>query len=392
MLRVPQADLVRARLAVAVVFFANGLVLASWLPHIPAVKAAHGISDGELGPVLLGMAVGAMLALPVAGFLVARFGSRRMTSAAAIALCLALPLPLVAPRVLVLGTSLVLLGAANATLDVSMNAQAVAVEAGYGRAIMSSFHGLFSLGGLVGAALAGGAMAAGMGDVAHVAVMAAACLAAVLGCLPFLLPSPAAFARPGPVFVRPRGALLALGALAFCGLIAEGAMGDWSAVYLHDTLGSSPALASAGFAACSLAMAAGRFTGDRLVGRYGAEGVLRMSSAVAAIGLAAALGVGTPASGVLGFGLVGLGIANVIPILFSAAGRIPGTEAGVALAAVATTGYFGFLVGPPLIGMVADVTGLRVALGIVAGLCGVIAVGAGAIDSPAGTADSRAVA
>jgi fucose permease len=152
------------------------------------------------------------------------------------------------------------------------------------------------------------------------------------------------------VFVRPRGALLALGALAFCGLIAEGAMGDWSAVYLHDVLGSSPALASAGFAACSLAMAAGRFTGDRLVGRYGAEGVLRMSSAVAAIGLAAALVVGTPASGVLGFGLVGLGIANVIPILFSAAGRIPGTEAGVALAAVATTGYFGFLVGPPLIG------------------------------------------
>jgi len=169
-------------------------------------------------------------------------------------------------------------------------------------------------------------------------------------------------------------------------------MGDWSAVYLHDTLGSSPALASAGFAACSLAMAAGRFTGDRLVGRYGAEGVLRMSSAVAAIGLAAALVVGTPASGVLGFGLVGLGIANVIPILFSAAGRIPGTEAGVALAAVATTGYFGFLVGPPLIGMVADVTGLRVALGIVAGLCGVIAVGAGAMDPPAGTADSRAVA
>ena len=392
MQRAPKAEIVRARLAVAVVFFVNGVVLATWVPHIPAVKAAHAISDGELGLVLLCMAVGAMLALPVAGFLVGRLGSRLMTSAAAIALCVVLPLPLVAPHVALLGLTLVILGAANAMLDVSMNAQAVAVEARYGRAIMSSFHALFSLGGLVGAALAGGAMAAGMGDVSHVVVTAAACLAAVLVCLPLLLPSPAGSGRPGPVFVRPRGALLALGALAFCGLIAEGSMGDWSAVYLHDTLGSSPALASTGFAAFSLAMAAGRFTGDWLVGRHGAERVLRLSSTAAAVGLVGALLLGTPASGVVGFGLVGLGISNVIPILFSAAGRVPGTEPGVAIAAVATTGYFGFLVGPPVIGMVADVTGLRVALGIVAGLCGVIALGAGAADGGRAATESRAVA
>jgi len=217
---------------------------------------------------------------------------------------------------------------------------------------MSSFHGLFSLGGLAGAALAGVAMAAGMGDVPHVVVTALACVIVVLGCLPFLLPSPVAAGSPGPVFARPRGALLSLGALAFCGLIAEGAMGDWSAVYLHDTLGSSPALASAGFAACSLAMAAGRFTGDALVRRYGAARVLRVSSTVAAIGLVGALLVGTPASGVVGFGLVGLGVANVIPILFSAAGRVPGTAPGTGIAAVATTGYFGFLVGPPVIDFV----------------------------------------
>ena len=388
----PEPEIVRARVAVGAVFFVNGLVLASWLPHIPAVKAAHAISDGQLGLVLLCMALGAMLALPVAGFLVGRLGSRLMTSATALALCAALPLPLLAPRVEALGLVLVLFGAANATLDVSMNAQAVAVEASWGQAIMSSFHGLFSLGGLAGAALAGVAMAAGMGDVAHVVATAIACMAAVAGCLPFLLPSPAATGSPGPVFARPHGALLALGALAFCGLIAEGAMGDWSAVYLHDTLGSSPALASAGFAACSLAMAAGRFGGDALVRRYGASRVLRVSSTVAAVGLVGALLVGTPASGVVGFGLVGLGVANVIPILFSAAGRVPGTEPGIGIAAVATTGYFGFLVGPPVIGMVADVTGLRTALGIVALLCGYIAAASNALEVALGTAESRAVA
>jgi fucose permease len=390
--RAPGPEVVRARVAVGSVFFVNGLVLASWVPHIPAVKATHAISDGELGVVLLCMAIGAMLALPLAGFLVGRLGSRLMTSAAAIALCVALPLPLLAPRVPLLGLALVVLGAANAMLDVSMNAQAVVVEADYRRAIMSSFHGLFSLGGLAGAALAGGAMAAGMGDVAHVAVTALACLAAVLACLPFLVPSPAAAHPPGPVFVRPRGALLALGALAFCGLIAEGAMGDWSAVYLHDVLGSSPALASAGFAACSLAMAAGRFTGDRLVARFGAGPVLRRSSAMAATGLAGALALGTPAAGIVGFGLVGLGISNVIPILFSAAGRVPGTEAGMAIAAVATTGYFGFLVGPPVIGIVADLTGLRLALGLVAVLCAAIAVGAHAVYPTPDRAAARAVA
>jgi fucose permease len=392
MSRAPEPEIVRARIAVGAIFFVNGLVLASWVPHIPAVKAAHAISDGELGLVLLCMAVGAMAALPVAGFLVGRFGSRLMTSATALALSAALPLPLLAPRVEQLGLVLVLFGAVNAALDVSMNSQAVAVEARWGRAIMSSFHGLFSLGGLAGAALAGVAMAAGMGAVAHVVVTALAGVLAVLACLPFLLLSPAAAGRPGPVFARPRGALLALGALAFCGLIAEGSMGDWSAVYLHDTLGSSPALASAGFAACSLAMAAGRFTGDGLVRRHGAARVLRVSSAVAAVGLVAALVVGTPASGVVGFGLVGLGVANVIPILFSAAGRIPGTAPGVGIAAVATTGYFGFLVGPPVIGMVADVTGLRAALGIVAGLCAAIALAAHAVDAADGTAESRAVA
>jgi fucose permease len=159
-------------------------------------------------------------------------------------------------------------------------------------------------------------------------------------------------------------------------------MGDWSAVYLHDALGSSPPVAAAGFAAFSLAMAAGRFTGDRLVFRCGPARVLRVSSTIAALGLTLALLAGDPMAGVIGCGMVGLGISNVIPILFSAAGRTPGLPTGTALAAVATTGYLGFLAGPPLIGIVAELVGLRVALGIVSTLCVLIAAGGGAVGRP----------
>jgi fucose permease len=364
----------RARLAVSTFFFVNGAVLASWVPHIPAVKQRHGLTDGALGILLLCMAIGAIVALPVSGWLVARHGSRRMTSLAGLALCMALPLPVLAPGIVSAGVALVFLGASNAVLDVSMNAQAVDVERRYGRAIMSSFHALFSAGGLVGAMLAGGAMAAGAGDATHVLAAAAWSSIALALALPGLLPAAGSAERPGPVLARPTGPLARLGVLAFCGLLVEGAMADWSAVYLHDGLGSSAATAAFGFAAFSLAMAAGRATGDALVGRLGPERVLGTSAGVAAAGLAAALVLAHPAAGIAGCGLVGLGISNVIPILFSAAARAPGIHPGGAIAAVATAGYAGFLVGPPVIGFVADVIGIGPALGIVSALCAFIAL------------------
>src|SRR5947209_7214738 len=253
------ASAVRARRAVATVFFVNGAVLASWVPHIPAVKAAHALGDGALGLVLLSMAAGSVLALTLAGWLVGRIGSRATTSMAAIALCLTLPLPILSPAIPLLALSLVLVGASNATLDVAMNAQAVLVEREYGRPIMSSFHGLFSLGGLAGAALAGLAIGLGVPPAYHVVVSAVVALLAVGRALRWLVPSDAADASATPVFARPSGMLFGLGVLAFFGLLAEGAMADWSAVYLRDTLETTPAVAAAGFAAFSLAMAAGRF-------------------------------------------------------------------------------------------------------------------------------------
>src|SRR5262245_18635210 len=373
----------RSGRAVAVFFFVNGAVLASWVPHIPAIKNRHMLTDGQLGFVLLSMAAGSVFALPVAGWLVGRLGSRVMTAAAGVALCLALPLPVASPNVALLSLSLAFLGACNGLLDVSMNAQGADVEQRVGRPIMSSFHALFSLGGVAGALLAGGAMAVGIGDMAHVGISAVVALCAAMLAVPGLARPQPAHDDPGPAVARPSGMLLTLGILALLGLVAEGAMADWSAVYLHDTLGASPSTAAVAFAVFSLAMALGRFTGDGLVERLGPRRVLRGSSAVAAVGLAGALLVRQPAIGVVGCGLVGLGIANIIPVLFSAASRVPGVAPGHALAAVATIGYLGFLAGPPLIGVVAELAGLSVGLGVVSGACAFVALKAGALpESP----------
>jgi MFS family permease len=367
----------QARRAVTAVFFVNGAVIASWVPHIPAVKSRHALSDGQLGVVLLAMAVGSVLSLPVAGRLVGRFGSRAMTTIAGVALCLALPLPVLSGQIGALALSLIVLGAANGLLDVSMNTHALAVERRYERPIMSSFHAFFSLGGAAGAALAGLGMWLGVEDTTHVVVTAALGVLIVLTARRRLLVEIARDERPPGAFGWPAPPLLFLGLLAFAGLLAEGAIADWGAVYLHASLAASSALAATGFAAFSLAMTMGRLAGDRIVARFGAVHALRMSGAVAAGGLGAALLIDTPLAAVVGFGLVGLGIANVIPVLFSAAGQAGGNSAGSALAAVATPGYLGFLAGPPLIGLAAENSSLRVALGIVCAVCALVSAGAG---------------
>jgi len=370
--------IVRSRWAVSVIFFINGVILASWVPHIPAVKQYLRIGDGELGLVLLAMAAGAVCALTAAGWFVRRFGSRAMTTTAAIGLCLMLPLPVLSPSVPFVALSLLLLGACNGTLDVAMNAQAVMVERRYARPIMSSFHGLFSVGGLVGAACAGLVMWLGALPVQHVVATTIVALMLVGVALPSLLSESAGERSTRPAFARPTGRLRQLGLLAFAALLTEGAMADWSAVYLRDSLASSAVLAAGGFAACSMMMAVGRFAGDRVVGAFGAATVLRASAIFAAAGLGLALLIGTPIAAIIGCGMVGLGIANAIPILFSRAGNVPGIDPAMGLAAVATTGYVGFLTGPPFIGLVAELATLRLALGLVVACCALIALYAGA--------------
>jgi predicted MFS family arabinose efflux permease len=283
-LRRQAAPIALARAATCWLFFANGAALGSWLPHIPDAKHTLGLGDMVLGLALRGMAAGSLVGLPLSGVLTARFGSRRTATVAILALLVITPLPLLAPTLPAFAVTLALLGVANGAVDVAMNAQAIAVEERFGRPILSSFHGLFSAGGLVGAAVASLSMTAGVGPMSHllgaVGVLLAITLVAVGSLLP-TTPSPAAAAA---VFRLPRGPLVALGLLALCALLAEGAIGDWAAVYLRDDLRADAATAGLGFAALSLAMAAGRFCGDRLVRRFGGPAVLARGAGIAASG------------------------------------------------------------------------------------------------------------
>ncbi|HSP96569.1 MAG TPA: MFS transporter [Candidatus Dormibacteraeota bacterium] len=353
------------RRAVATLFFLNGAVLASWVPHIPAVQMRLGLGESALGIALLGMAAGALLAIPLAGWAIPRLGSRMVVRASGLLFCAALLAPLLAADLPHLIAALMLFGGANGAMDVAMNAQAVAVERRLQRPIMSWFHGMWSVGGLTGAALAALALYAGLSPIVHAI---AAALIAGGGCalaMRTLLPPAEDVHGDGPRLARPGGTLLALGLLAALALLAEGAMGDWSAVYLRRWLLTSASVAALGFAAFQTTMAAGRFAGDRLAGRLGDALLLSVSAALAATALAVALLVGHPLAAVLGCAAVGLGLSNVIPVLFRTAALVPGVAASQGIAAVGSAGYVGFLGGPPLIGLAAEWLGLPVALGLV---------------------------
>jgi predicted MFS family arabinose efflux permease len=343
------------------------------------VQMKLGLGPGVLGLALLTMAGGALVGIPVSGWVTARIGSRRVVRASAVLFFGALLLPVLAPTLPALVAALFLVGAGNGALDVSMNAHAVAVEARWPWPIMSSFHGMWSVGGLAGAGLAALALHEGAGSVTHVAcaTLLFGGATAVASC--FLLPPSADVRDDGHRFARPSGALVGLGAIAFLALLSEGAMGDWSAVYLQRSLGTTAATAALGFAVFSFAMATGRFLGDELVARLGDARVVRLCTAAAALGLGGALLVGRPSAAIAGFASVGFGIANLVPIVFRAAGRLPGVAPSEGIAAVGTAGYVGLLAGPPLIGLAADAVTLPGALAVVVGALGWIAVAAGRV-------------
>ena len=362
-----------ARVAVAVTFFVNGFLLATWASRIPAIKASLGLSQAQLGLSLLGAAVGALLAMNVAGYLAARFGTRPVMTISGMCLCAALPLLALSPNIFLLVISLFLLGAANGSMDVSMNAQGVSVERRYHRPILTSFHGLYSSGGLAGALVGGLFASRNIAPVPHFLTVAIACAAVALAASAFLLPAHADAHGPGTGIALPSRAIVAVGFVAFCVAIMEGAMADWSAVYLNGTAKTGAGVAALGFAAFSLMMAVFRLGGDRLSLHFGPVLLVRTGFVVSGLGLALALLFPIAPIAIIGFGLVGSGSATIFPTAMSAAGRIGGSAAGQAIAAAATCGYFGFLVGPTLIGFVAQLTSLRVSLSILVllGLLGI---------------------
>ncbi|MEK0084274.1 MFS transporter [Benzoatithermus flavus] len=375
----PLSTLRRARRAVAAVFLVNGIVFGSWAPHIPLVQERLALSPAVLGTALLAIAGGALVAMLASGAVIARFGSAPVTAASTLALCLALPLPVLAPNLPLLVAALACLGAANGLMDVAMNAHGVAVETRLMRPIMSSLHGMYSLGGLIGAGV-GALLLEMLPPAAHVLATAGGLLAVALVALPRLLPGRVDVGgEAGPHFVLPSRTTLGLGALCFLVMMSEGSALDWSAAYLRHDLGTGTSFAAAGFAAFSAAMAVGRFGGDRLRQHVGAVALVRGSAFLAAAGLGLALLVGVPVAAVLGFTCMGLGLSNLVPVLFGTAGRLPGQEPGAAIAATASVGYLGFLAGPPLIGLAAQGSSLGVALGLVVLACGLVGACAGTV-------------
>jgi MFS family permease len=353
---------VKERFATLAVFLANGFGIGAWAVEVPRIKAGLSLSDTTLGLALFAFALGAMVAMPLAGRLAPRFGSGRVTALLGVAFVVALPLPAFAPNILSLCLVLLMLGAANGALDVSMNGHASTIEAEWQSPIMSSFHAAWSAGGLLGAA--SGAMLQKWG----VGVVGGLMLPGIFIGVLIVCAAVAALRDIGPRasapisgLTLPTAGVMKLAALAFLCMMVEGAVADWSAVFLRSVLSGEASVAAIGYSAFAFSMAACRIVGDVSVRRFGSDRVTALGGLVAATGLALVLGLPNVVTACVGFALVGVGLANVVPVIFSAAGRSTLTPAvGVSMAA--TAGYAGFLVGPPMIGFGAGFVGLRLAL------------------------------
>jgi MFS family permease len=358
------------RVATGAVFFVNGAGVGTLLAHLPFLRDRLDISKGVLGLCLLAMAAGALVAMPVAGQLLHRHPSRATVRGAVAVYPITLAFPLLVETPVALVPLLLIVGAANGFLDISMNAHGAAIERDLRRPIMSSLHGAWSLGGVSGAGAA--ALASGLDPRAQMVVAAAALWVIAIAASGRIGHASVVAEEPGRRFGSPPRGVLLLGVLCVLVMVTEGAMNDWSALYLRDDLDTSAGLAAGGFAAFSAGMAVGRFTGDAIAARLGAERLLRGGAVIAALALGAFLVVGSPVAALPGLALVGLGVANGVPLLFSAAGR--SNTPGPAIAAVGTMGYVAFLGGPPFIGSLADAIGLPTALATIILAATVVAV------------------
>ncbi len=362
-----------ARLAVSTIFFANGLVLANWIARIPDVKHRLSLGEGTLGLALLCAAVGALLAQVVTGWAINRAGSRVVTTVMVGLFFATVCLPGFAATPPLLMLALFVLGACNGSLDVAMNAQAAVVEQQHAQPIMASFHGLWSVGSLLGAILGGLAASQGMPVGLHLLGVAGASGSVAFVATRQLIPHGGTPSLEHPAVALPPRVLVPLGMIAFGALVCEGAIADWSAIYLREGLGSTPSVAATGYAAFALLMAVGRLTGDQLTLRLGAVRLVRGSGALVTVGIGFALLGHTVWFVIAGFGLIGAGVACLFPVVLSAAASTPGIAPGTAIASVATAGYTGLLVGPPLIGAVAEAVSLRGGLGML-GIFGLLII------------------
>lgn len=344
-----------ARAAVSGLFFLNGLMVGSWAPKLPVLMQRLDISEAVAGGIVLVLGLGSITIMPVFGALTARRGSARAVRLAALLAVPTLLLISVSPNLIATMATVFLFGGMIGAMDVAMNANAVAVERGRRRAIMSSCHGFWSLGGVAGAGFGGMAITL-LGEVWHAVAVTLLLAAGLAVILPRVLQdAPVAGGAAAAPLRLPRQPLpYVIGFMALCCMVPEGAILDWAAVYLQREMGASLSLAGWGFAGCAATMAVMRFLGDALRHRLGAVSMLRLSALVAIAGMGIAGMAGTPALAITGFALAGIGIANLVPIAFSAAGNLPGLANGIGLSVVTTMGYSGILLAPGTIGWLAE--------------------------------------
>ncbi len=359
------------RIAVCVYFLVNGFLLGNWTARIPAVKEYFAVDNSTLGLLLFCIAAGAMSAMPFTGGLVSRFGSHRVTVITGALMCMVLPFLAVMPNLYIAAITFFMYGFSGGSMDVAMNGQAVYVERDYGRSIMSSFHAVFSAGMAAGAVVGGLFAKIDWSLFYHFLSVAIFGMFLVWGASYYLIDAMEEERKAGedqPSFIFPNKLILPLGLIAFCSMVGEGTMADWSALYMENVIGQSESLGAMTIFSFGMAMFIGRSFGDHFTNLWGMHKMLRNSSLLAIFGLTMMLSVLSWPVVLLGSFLLGLGLATIAPIVYSASGNTPGVAPSVGIAMATTVGYAGFFVGPPTLGFLADAFGLRMALLFTLGL------------------------
>lgn len=356
--------------AIVARFLLHGLIVSTWVSRIPAIQSSLALTNAHLGLCLLGTAVGSIAAVPLTGWLVSRYGSKPVTTWSTVTFSLALVAPALAVNAATLFAALAIFGASAAANDVSTNSQAVSIETALAEPTMSRFHAMFSVGGMIGASLGGLIAWHGVEPRAHLAIASAVFLLIALFTAPLLFDAEDRTPKRSGTLALKRipPVLLSLTAIGFCMFLSEGAMADWTAVYLKQVLVAGPGVAATGYAVFSAGMAIFRLLGDSITTRLGPVRTVRAGALVAAAGLTIALVAQSPSWALPGFALTGAGFSVIVPLVFGAGGRVRSVPRGAGIAIVSGSGYIGFLFGPPLIGLMAQQTSLRAALSLVVAL------------------------
>jgi MFS family permease len=354
------------RVALGALFFFMGICFASWAARIPDIQAKFQLSEGELGTLLLCLPIGSMLGLPIAGWSVHRFGSRSVILICSFAYAFTLPLIGLAPSLWTIAPVLMGFGVLGNIMNISLNTQALGLENQYGKSILASFHGIWSMAGFTGAGVGAGMIFLNFSPAAHYVVVALLSAVMILLSQKFVInDKPAPGEESGLVLRKPDALLLRIGLISFLGMMAEGCMFDWSGVYFKKIVEAEPQYVSLGYVCFMGAMASGRFVTDKASNRFGKVPVLQVSGLLIFLGLLLSVVFPNLFTAAIGFLMVGAGVASIVPVSYGIAGRSKLYSPSVALALVSTISFFGFLVGPPLIGFVAELFDLKVSFALI---------------------------